>query len=157
MVLYITRLLQAGKTVKRWLFEGIAFRRQGKKEVMLLIYIFLINLLDLPQFIFQIPKAGEIGSSTMPHKINPIDFENSEGNLSTANGTLSALSMKLPISRLQVFSPNHSIYSFPSQVVNENMVHVLLTSVQNYNLAIFFHLSSICTNEQPCYAIGSVI
>lgn len=49
----------------------------------------------------QIPKAGEVGSSTMPHKINPIDFENSEGNLCLANATLSAISMKLPISRLQ--------------------------------------------------------
>ncbi|CAN6325412.1 unnamed protein product [Urochloa humidicola] len=49
----------------------------------------------------QIPKAGEVGSSTMPHKINPIDFENSEGNLGLANGTLCAISMKLPISRLQ--------------------------------------------------------
>jgi adenylosuccinate lyase len=39
----------------------------------------------------------------MPHKINPIDFENSEGNLSLANGTLSAISMKLAISRMQVF------------------------------------------------------
>ncbi|KAL6644966.1 hypothetical protein ACP70R_016574 [Stipagrostis hirtigluma subsp. patula] len=49
----------------------------------------------------QIAKAGEVGSSTMPHKINPIDFENSDGNLSTANGFLSNISMKLPISRLQ--------------------------------------------------------
>ncbi|KAF4385306.1 hypothetical protein G4B88_026589 [Cannabis sativa] len=49
----------------------------------------------------QITKAGEIGSSTMPHKVNPIDFENSEGNLGVANGTLSHLSTKLPISRFQ--------------------------------------------------------
>lgn len=49
----------------------------------------------------QITKAGEIGSSTMPHKVNPIDFENSEGNLGKANGGLSHLSMKLPISRWQ--------------------------------------------------------
>ncbi|EMS64623.1 Adenylosuccinate lyase [Triticum urartu] len=49
----------------------------------------------------QIPKAGEVGSSTMPHKINPINFENSEGNLSVSNGLLCTLSMKLPISRLQ--------------------------------------------------------
>ncbi|KAK7372455.1 hypothetical protein VNO80_05835 [Phaseolus coccineus] len=49
----------------------------------------------------QITKAGEIGSSTMPHKVNPIDFENSEGNLGVANGGLSHLSMKLPISRWQ--------------------------------------------------------
>ncbi|KAK9163460.1 hypothetical protein Syun_004362 [Stephania yunnanensis] len=49
----------------------------------------------------QITKAGEVGSSTMPHKVNPIDFENSEGNLGKANGGLSHLSMKLPISRWQ--------------------------------------------------------
>jgi adenylosuccinate lyase len=46
-------------------------------------------------------KAGEIGSSTMPHKVNPIDFENSEGNLGLANATLRHLAEKLPISRLQ--------------------------------------------------------
>ena len=46
-------------------------------------------------------KKGEVGSSTMPHKVNPIDFENSEGNLGVANGTLEHLAVKLPISRLQ--------------------------------------------------------
>lgn len=46
-------------------------------------------------------KAGEIGSSTMPHKVNPIDFENSEGNLGLANAILRHMSEKLPISRLQ--------------------------------------------------------
>jgi len=46
-------------------------------------------------------KAGEIGSSTMPHKVNPIDFENSEGNLGLANAMLRHLSEKLPVSRLQ--------------------------------------------------------
>jgi adenylosuccinate lyase len=46
-------------------------------------------------------KEGEIGSSAMPHKINPIDFENSEGNLGMANALFEYLSAKLPISRLQ--------------------------------------------------------
>ncbi|MCH7414450.1 adenylosuccinate lyase [Belliella sp. R4-6] len=46
-------------------------------------------------------KAGEIGSSAMPHKVNPIDFENAEGNLGVANALLEHLSAKLPISRLQ--------------------------------------------------------
>jgi adenylosuccinate lyase len=46
-------------------------------------------------------KAGEIGSSTMPHKVNPIDFENSEGNLGLANAMLKHLSEKLPVSRWQ--------------------------------------------------------
>ncbi|MCD4682555.1 MAG: adenylosuccinate lyase [Bacteroidales bacterium] len=46
-------------------------------------------------------KEGEIGSSTMPHKVNPIDFENSEGNLGLANALFDHLSSKLPVSRLQ--------------------------------------------------------
>ena len=46
-------------------------------------------------------KAGEVGSSAMPHKVNPIDFENSEGNLGIANAILEHLSAKLPLSRLQ--------------------------------------------------------
>lgn len=46
-------------------------------------------------------KAGEVGSSAMPHKVNPIDFENSEGNLGMANAILEHLSQKLPVSRLQ--------------------------------------------------------
>jgi adenylosuccinate lyase len=46
-------------------------------------------------------KKGEIGSSAMPHKVNPIDFENSEGNLGYANAVFDHLSMKLPVSRLQ--------------------------------------------------------
>ena len=46
-------------------------------------------------------KAGEVGSSAMPHKVNPIDFENSEGNLGMANALLQFLAQKLPISRLQ--------------------------------------------------------
>ena len=46
-------------------------------------------------------KEGEVGSSTMPHKVNPIDFENSEGNLGLANAILNYLSEKLPVSRLQ--------------------------------------------------------
>ena len=47
------------------------------------------------------PKTGEIGSSTMPHKINPIDFENAEGNLGLANALLAHLAQKLPVSRWQ--------------------------------------------------------
>jgi adenylosuccinate lyase len=46
-------------------------------------------------------KAGEVGSSAMPHKVNPIDFENAEGNLGMANAVLTFLAQKLPISRLQ--------------------------------------------------------
>ena len=46
-------------------------------------------------------KAGEVGSSAMPHKVNPIDFENSEGNMGMANAVLGFLAQKLPVSRLQ--------------------------------------------------------
>jgi adenylosuccinate lyase len=46
-------------------------------------------------------QAGEVGSSAMPHKVNPIDFENAEGNLGIANALFEHLSAKLPISRLQ--------------------------------------------------------
>ncbi|MBE9610058.1 adenylosuccinate lyase [Chitinilyticum piscinae] len=52
-------------------------------------------------FFKQKVKEGEVGSSTMPHKVNPIDFENSEGNLGIANAILTHLSQKLPISRWQ--------------------------------------------------------
>src|SRR6476660_7141569 len=51
-------------------------------------------------YLIQAPKAGEVGSSTMPHKVNPIDFENGEGNLGMANALLEFFSRKLPISRL---------------------------------------------------------
>ena len=53
------------------------------------------------EYFKQTIKKGEIGSSAMPHKVNPIDFENSEGNLGMANAILEHLSSKLPISRLQ--------------------------------------------------------
>jgi adenylosuccinate lyase len=46
-------------------------------------------------------KAGEVGSSAMPHKVNPIDYENSEGNLGLANAILQFIAQKLPVSRLQ--------------------------------------------------------
>ena len=46
-------------------------------------------------------KEGEVGSSAMPHKVNPIDFENSEGNLGMANAIFELLAAKLPVSRLQ--------------------------------------------------------
>ena len=53
------------------------------------------------EFFKQKIKAGEVGSSAMPHKVNPIDFENSEGNLGIANAILQFLAQKLPVSRLQ--------------------------------------------------------
>jgi adenylosuccinate lyase len=53
------------------------------------------------EYFLQKTKVGEVGSSAMPHKVNPIDFENAEGNLGLANALLHFLSEKLPISRLQ--------------------------------------------------------
>jgi adenylosuccinate lyase len=67
----------------------------------------LIDLsLDIWRFISdswitQKTKAGEVGSSAMPHKVNPIDFENAEGNLGIANALFEHFSRKLPVSRLQ--------------------------------------------------------
>jgi adenylosuccinate lyase len=52
-------------------------------------------------YLVQASVAGEVGSSTMPHKINPIDFENAEGNLGLANALLEFFARKLPVSRLQ--------------------------------------------------------
>ena len=52
-------------------------------------------------YFVQVPVAGEVGSSTMPHKINPIDFENAEGNLGVANALLQHFAQKLPVSRWQ--------------------------------------------------------
>ena len=60
-----------------------------------------IWLLISKNYLKQNLNAGEVGSSTMPHKVNPIDFENAEGNLSIANGLLVALKNKIQISRLQ--------------------------------------------------------
>lgn len=53
------------------------------------------------EYFHQKIKAGEVGSSTMPHKVNPIDYENAEGNLEMANAVFTFLSAKLPISRMQ--------------------------------------------------------
>src|SRR5690606_10085603 len=53
------------------------------------------------EYFKQKTKAGEVGSSAMPHKVNPIDFENAEGNLGIANALYEHLSAKLPVSRLQ--------------------------------------------------------
>ena len=58
-------------------------------------------LLEMSGYFTQKVVAGEVGSSTMPHKVNPIDFENAEGNLGVSNALLSHLAEKLPISRLQ--------------------------------------------------------
>jgi adenylosuccinate lyase len=98
-------------------------------------------------WITQKQKAGEVGSSTMPHKVNPIDFENAEGNLGVANALFEHFSRKLPISRLQrdlsdstverVFGTAfaHSLIAYTSLVrglgkisVNETAMHDALVA-----------------------------
>ena len=59
------------------------------------------NVTKKINLIYKEIKKNEVGSSAMPHKVNPIDFENSEGNLGLANAIFEHLSSKLPISRLQ--------------------------------------------------------
>ena len=86
-------------------------------------------------------KKGEVGSSTMPHKVNPIDFENAEGNLGFANAILMFFSQKLPVSRLQ--------RDLSDSTVKRNMGvsfgHCLLayTSISN-------GLARISLNEEKC-------
>ncbi|MFC3880364.1 adenylosuccinate lyase [Algoriphagus namhaensis] len=68
-------------------------------------------------------KAGEIGSSAMPHKVNPIDFENAEGNLGIANALLEHLSAKLPISRLQRDLTDSTVL----RVIGVPLAHMLIS------------------------------
>ena len=96
-------------------------------------------------------KKGEIGSSAMPHKVNPIDFENSEGNLGYANGIFQHLSEKLPVSRLQrdltdstvlrnIGVPiSHTLIAFKSTIKGINKLIVNETKIQedlNNNWAV---------------------
>lgn len=96
-------------------------------------------------------KAGEVGSSAMPHKVNPIDFENSEGNLGIANAVFEHLSSKLPISRLQrdltdstvlrnVGVPlAHSVIAFKSTLKGLNKLIINQTAIErdlNANWAV---------------------
>jgi len=96
-------------------------------------------------------KKGEIGSSAMPHKVNPIDFENSEGNLGYANSIFQHLSEKLPVSRLQrdltdstvlrnIGVPiSHTLIAFKSTIKGINKLIVNETKIQedlNNNWAV---------------------
>jgi adenylosuccinate lyase len=84
-------------------------------------------------------KAGEIGSSTMPHKVNPIDFENAEGNLGLANALLRHLSEKLPISRWQ--------RDLTDSTVLRNMGVALGYAALAYS-SLMFGLNKLELNEQ---------
>jgi len=87
-------------------------------------------------------KAGEVGSSAMPHKVNPIDFENAEGNLGLANAIFEHLSHKLPISRMQRDLTDSTV----SRNVGVPIAHTLisLASLQN-------GMGKLLLNEQAIY------
>jgi adenylosuccinate lyase len=107
-------------TLAKGVIEGFGFSQNilttqieshdGMAELFDAIQRWNMILLDLDRDIWmyvsmkylkQKVVAGEVGSSTMPHKINPIDFENSEGNIGLANAILGHLARKLPVSRMQ--------------------------------------------------------
>ncbi|MDE7024597.1 MAG: adenylosuccinate lyase [Paramuribaculum sp.] len=88
-------------------------------------------------------KAGEVGSSAMPHKVNPIDFENSEGNLGIANAILSHLATKLPISRLQRDLTDSTVL----RNVGVPLGHMLISLASTLK-----GLGKLILNEQAIYA-----
>lgn len=84
-------------------YDGLAALFDGVKRINTILIDFCRDIwtyISMDYFKQKI-VAGEVGSSTMPHKVNPIDFENAEGNLGIANAIFEHLSAKLPISRLQ--------------------------------------------------------
>jgi len=87
-------------------------------------------------------KAGEVGSSAMPHKVNPIDFENAEGNLAIANATLEFLAGKLPVSRLQRDLTDSTVL----RNVGVPFAHTIIATQ-----SIFKGLSKLLLNETAIY------
>ena len=96
-------------------------------------------------------KAGEVGSSAMPHKVNPIDFENSEGNLGLANALLEHLSTKLPISRLQRDLTDSTVI----RNIGVPMGHALIAfhSTLNGLGKLLLHEESIKADLDDCWAV----
>ena len=96
-------------------------------------------------------KAGEVGSSAMPHKVNPIDFENSEGNLGIANAVLEHLSGKLPISRLQRDLTDSTVL----RNVGVPMAHavIALQSTLKGLGKLLLHEESIRADLDNCWAV----
>ncbi len=84
-------------------YDGLATHLDAIKRINTIIIDFCRDIWTYisMDYFTQKTKKGEVGSSAMPHKVNPIDFENAEGNLGIANALLEHLSAKLPISRLQ--------------------------------------------------------
>ena len=87
-------------------------------------------------------KAGEVGSSAMPHKVNPIDFENAEGNLGLANAIFEHLSHKLPISRLQRDLTDSTV----SRNIGVPVAHTLISLA-----SLEKGLGKLLLNEQAIY------
>ena len=96
-------------------------------------------------------KAGEVGSSAMPHKVNPIDFENAEGNLGLANAILEHLSHKLPISRLQRDLTDSTV----SRNIGVPIGHILiaLASIEKGVNKLLLHEESIKADLERNWAV----
>lgn len=96
-------------------------------------------------------KAGEVGSSAMPHKVNPIDFENSEGNLGMANAILEHLSRKLPISRLQRDLTDSTVI----RNIGVPMGHALIAFASTLKGLdkLLLHKESIAADLDACWAV----
>lgn len=96
-------------------------------------------------------KAGEVGSSAMPHKVNPIDFENSEGNLGVANALLSHLSQKLPVSRLQRDLTDSTVL----RNIGVPMGHMVISiqSTLKGLRKLLLHEESIRADLENCWAV----
>lgn len=84
-------------------YDNMAAQFDGMKRINTILIDFCRDIWTYVsmEYFKQKIKAGEVGSSAMPHKVNPIDFENAEGNLGMANAILEFLATKLPVSRLQ--------------------------------------------------------
>lgn len=98
-------------------------------------------------------KAGEVGSSAMPHKVNPIDFENSEGNLGIANAIFAYLSMKLPISRMQRDLTDSTTLRNVGVPFGHTMV-ALSSTMKGLN-KLLLHEETIKKDLDNCWAIVS--
>ena len=96
-------------------------------------------------------KAGEVGSSAMPHKVNPIDFENSEGNLGMANAILVHLSTKLPVSRLQRDLTDSTVLRNIGVPMGHMMIAVASTLKGLRKLVL--HEESINADLDNCWAV----
>ena len=96
-------------------------------------------------------KAGEIGSSAMPHKVNPIDFENAEGNLGMANAILEHLAVKLPVSRLQRDLTDSTVL----RNVGVPMAHILISfkSLTKGLGKLLLHKETISKDLAQCWAV----